>query len=99
MGNVSNSNSIFVDSTGALSIGTNQNIKIAYIVMTTTAATGSATLQDDAPAPVDKLIIKEAIADKTIRLNFADNPINFPNGIRISALSNATLTLILRRDT
>lgn len=99
MANVTNGNSVYVDSTGALDVATNQNIKVAYIIVTSTAASAVVQLQDDFSAPVNKIDFRVDTADKTLCYDFADNPLTFPNGIRVSTLTNATLTLILQRNT
>ena len=99
MANVSNGNSIYVDSTGALDVATNLNIKVAYIVMTSTAASAAAQLQDDFGTPVNKIDLRIDTTDKTICYDFAETPITFPNGIRVSTLTNATLTIVLQRNT
>jgi len=93
MANVITPTTAFVDTTGDLDIRTNRNIKVSYIVMTSTGASALAALQDIS-GPTDKMELRIDTTDKSQIFDFSRNPLIFANGVRIGTLTNAKLTLV-----
>ena len=93
-----NGNTIYIDATGT--IPTNViPVKIAFIIFTTDAANDQLILRDKDGSGALKIDIKHATANDTVRYNFSDNPITFPNAVHVDTLSpNAVATLVLRQE-
>lgn len=95
MANVRCGNSIYVDSTGAIT-GSEKNVKVSYISFTSDAAADTITFKDSSTSGALKLTIKAAVADETVFLDYSFRPLLFPNGIYISAISaNCTACIVL----
>ncbi len=92
MGNARNGNTHYVDTTGV--IDSTSNLKVAGILLTATGANAVAVLQDDSSTPVTKMDIRVAASGSTESFDFSAKPIVFPNGLRVSTLTNALLTFI-----
>lgn len=95
MANIEFSGSIYCDSTGNLT--TKRNLKVAYILYTSSAAGDSAIFRDGT-AGTDplKLKVQNISATDSKLLDFSAKPIVFQNGIYCSAISaSSTVTLIL----
>ena len=94
MANVLQSNSVYVDSTGAL---TTKKTKVAYIIFTPDAANDAITLRDgDGAGDPLKLTLKGATAKQSTLFDFSNKPLLFQDGIYCSAITaSATATLIL----
>lgn len=91
------SGSIYTDTTGALA---DSRTKIAYIVFTGNSAGDSLELLDGTTGsdPV-KIVLRTAVANDTIYLDFSNKPMLFNNGIYCSALSaGCDLTLVLTSE-
>lgn len=88
MANIRNSNSFYIDSTGALN--TDANTRVFYIVITSTAAPGTITIADNQGTPVTKLSLAVDVADRSTIFDFSRKPLIFPNGINITAITNCT---------
>ena len=95
MANVRCGNSIYVDSTGAIT-GSDKNVKVAYITLTSKLAADSITIKDSGTSGALKLTFKSALADDTKYFDFSRKPLLFPNGLYISAISaNCTAMIVL----
>jgi hypothetical protein len=92
MANASAGNSSYVDTTGV--IGASSNEKVAYVVVSTTAANGVLTLQDNAASPVNKVTLKLAADGSSQLFDFSKNPIVFPNGVKASTVTDCVATVV-----
>lgn len=90
MANVRNGNTIFIDSTGDLTITAT---RVYYVTITATAANASITLQDSG-ANVNKITVSTPTDDDTRILDFSTRPMFFPGGVSVSAIANCVATLI-----
>ena len=97
MANAINGNSVYVDTTGALDISKPQNVKVTGVILTATAASAQLVLQDNASTAVNKLDVRVATDESSQFFDFSMTPIVFPNGIKVSALTNALATIIFTR--
>lgn len=96
MANILNGNTIWIDATG--DITDTRNISVVSITLTSSAAGGSITLKDQTTLAT-KLTLKVAVdEDSPMPYDYSSNPIVFPNGINISAISGVVATLIVRRQ-
>lgn len=98
MANVTNSNTIYIDATGDLSIGTDTNIRVFYVVMTATAGNAVLELEDNQASTVDKLYLGVATSGETKVFDFSRKPIVFPNGIEVTTATNVKATLVIDRS-
>lgn len=88
------SGSAYINSTGLMITG---RAKVAYLLFTSDEEADSVTLIDNTSGstPV-KLVVKSAVADETVMLDFSRNPLVFNTGIYCSAISaNCHITLVL----
>jgi len=95
MANVQNSNTIHLDSTG--NIGDN-NLKVTYVIITSTGAAPRIILRDGNTANDIKLDIKLLPGNQSGKLNFAEAPIVFPNGVNVGTITNCNVTLIVKAE-
>lgn len=93
MANKRSGNTIYIDSTGTLS--TEKALKIASIIFTPTAADGSITLVD-ALTDDTKIHVAGAVANDSKHIVLEKEAALFANGIKVSVLTNAVATLILK---
>lgn len=98
MANAVNSNTVYVDSTGDISIGTDKNIKVSYIVVTATGASAVLVLEDNQTTDVKKLDLRVATDGESKIFDFSSKPLVFPNGINVETLTNAIATLVIDRS-
>lgn len=94
MANVKSNNTWYADSVGNL--GSEKSVAVSYIVMTSTAANGTASLRDQQTGD-KKLDLGVVASGDTKILDFSRNPIIFPNDIRVDSISNLTLTIVVTR--
>ena len=99
MANVAGGNMIFVDTVGYdISI---DNIRVYGVVVTCTDPSNDAVVtlaNKDANADYDTLLsLKVDNDDKTKKFSFDGRPIVFPNGIRVTAVTDANITIIYER--
>jgi hypothetical protein len=92
MANVSAGNSSYVDATGVLK--SDKGTKVAYVVLTATAANAVLVLQDNAGTPVNKCNFKVATDGSSQTFDFSSNPIVFPNGVKASTVTNAIALVV-----
>ncbi len=99
MANILNGNTFYVDSaftTSADDLIRSQAL-VAYVVVTATASGGSLVLGDvGANNTQIKLNFKVDVANHSEIFRFAENPVLFPNGIRVLGLTNAIATIIIK---
>ena len=98
MANVVNANTVYIDTTGDLSVGTNKNIKVAYIIVRAGAANARVELKDNQTSAVSKLDLSVVTAEETRYFDFSDFPVVFANGIDATITNSAVVTLILDRS-
>lgn len=99
MANAVNGNTVYIDSTGDVSIGTDKNIKVLYITITPTAASAVLALDDNAAAgDVTKLDLRVATDGDSKMFDFSRKPIVFPNGINVQTVTNCNAMLVLDRS-
>jgi len=98
MANVLNNNTFYIDTAFSSSSDdlVRKNALVAYILVTATAANGRIVLSDVASSPDLKLDLRVATSGASQEFIFVDNPVVFPNGIRVSVLTNAIATIVLR---
>ena len=95
MANVVNGNTIYIDSTGT--IASTVGMKAAFISVTATGANAVLVLQDTTTTS-NKADLRVATSGETKVFDFSRAPIQFPNGIIISTLTNAIATIVFRRQ-
>lgn len=98
MANVLNGNSFYVDTafTNSADDLVKKQALVVYIAVTATAANGRIVLGDVAASPDLKIDLRVATSGTTQLFSFVDNPVIFPNGIRVITLTNAVATVVLR---
>ena len=94
MANVRNGNTYYVDSTGNLDI---KNIKVVCIYLTATAASGRIVLSDSTTGAL-KADVRVPTANDTKVFDCEHANMVFPNGITITTLTNAVVTLFLEES-
>ncbi len=92
MANAPNSNSCYVDTTGALStIPT----KVSAILFTPDSANDQLILKNADGSGVIKISLRSAVAKTTMHFDFSLVPVHFPQGVYVSTItSGATATII-----
>lgn len=94
MANIRNSNTAYVDSGSSL-IVPDANVKLAYVIFTSSSAGDSIVLRDGGSSGALKLKIKNGVATDSRTHRFDAVPMVFPNGIYVDTISSgATATLI-----
>lgn len=96
MANTRSGNIWYVDT--AHSSGTDDlavGCAVTAVVLTATSANAIIVLQDRVTSD-KKLDLRVATSGSTVVFPFADFPVSFPNGIKVSTLTNAVATLIGR---
>ncbi len=92
MANKVNVNTIYVDSTGDLV--TNKGCRVAYVLLTATAANAVLVLQDTGTGTPNKFDLRNADSGTTVTFDLSNMPAFFPNGIKASTVTNAIATII-----
>jgi len=95
LANVRNSNTFWVDATGALA-GLGDNTKLFGIILVATGATAVMRLEDNQSSTVDKIEVRLATSGESMHFDFSTVPLLFPKGINVTIVTNCTATLILR---
>jgi hypothetical protein len=88
--NVRSGNSHYVDSTGVLA---SNDVRIVAVVVTATAANAIVAIGDEA-GTTDKLNLRVATSGASQVFDFSSTPIYFPNGVKVTTLTNAIATVI-----
>jgi hypothetical protein len=91
MANVKNGNTLFVDSTGAVS---STKTLVHYVIVTATSA-NAVVVFSDATTLQKKADIRVVAAGETQRFDFSANPIHFPNGVHATTVTSAAVTLVV----
>jgi hypothetical protein len=94
MANKRNGNTIYVDTAGTLT--SDKNMHVVNVIVTATAASAVVVLSDP-----DGTSLKAdlRVADSGVTQQFAFlPPMFFPNGIRVTTLTNAIATVIYNRS-
>lgn len=100
MANVLNGNTFYIDSVHSSDSDdlVRKQALIAYIAVTATGANGRIVLTDvGAPSDI-KLDLRVEVSGHTELFRFDEVPVIFPNGVRVSVLSNAVATLVIRNS-
>lgn len=71
-----------------------KNLRVVGIVLTATGANARLVLSD-ITGPTTKIDVRVGTSGESKHFRFEEYPINFPNGIRPSTLSNAVATIII----
>ena len=95
MANTRRGNTHYID-TGSSNLDTNLNIRVAYLIVTATAASAVVTLQD-VSGPTTLIDARVATSGDSKIFDFSRNPMVFPGGLRIGTLTNAVATVITSR--
>lgn len=95
MANTSNGNTLYIDSTGTINY--TSNIKVLYILLTATSSNAILKLQDVNTLDL-KLDLRVSTSGESKLFDFSNTPIFFPNGIIINTLTNATASLIIKKQ-
>lgn len=90
MANVTNGNTVYVDSTGTL---LSKPARLHYLILTATAANAVVVLQDTTGSST-KLDYRNATSGTSVILDCSTAPIFFPTGIKVSTLTNALVTVV-----
>ncbi len=90
MANTRSGNSHYVDSTGVLETAA---MKIAGVLVTATGANAVVAIADSAGTTA-KLNLRVATSGECTHFDFALIPILFPNGVKVTTLTNAIATVI-----
>jgi hypothetical protein len=90
--NATAGNSSYIDTAGV--VGATTNAKVSYVIVTSSAAGGLITLQDNAGTPVTKVTFKVATDEETKVFDFSQNPIVFPNGVKASTVTDCVATVV-----
>ena len=91
MANAFNSNTFYVDTTGTFTAA-DAHI-ITHVVLTATSASARIVLQD-ATTSSNKLDLRVVVSGDSKVFDFADAPIRFEGGVKVSTLTNGVATLI-----
>ncbi len=92
MANARNGNTHYVDT--AATLDSSKNLKVVRVTVTATSANAVCVLQDAASTPITKADLRVAAAGTTEVFDFLNAPLLFPNGTKVSTLTNAVATLI-----
>ncbi len=98
MANVVNANTVYIDTTGDISVGSDKNIKVSYVILTAGAADARIQLKDNQSSAVDKLDLRVVTSGATQMFDFSRKPIVFPNGFDAEITNSAIVTLVLDRS-
>ena len=90
MANIRQANSHYVDATGVL---VSDSIKLAGVIVTSTAANAVVEIADSAGTTL-RLLLDVADSGASQHFDFSQHPLLFPNGIKIKTLTNAKAMLI-----
>lgn len=96
MANARNGNSWYVD-TSSGTLGT-KNYVVYYVTVTATSSNGVLVLQDNAATAINKIDLRVPTSGSTVRFNFSDCPLVFPNGIKAGTVTNCNATIIGREQ-
>jgi hypothetical protein len=96
--NKRNANTWYIDTAHATSADdlAGNNLLVVGIFLTATAANGRVVLADAQGTPVTKLDLRVATSGASQYFDLSSAPVNFPNGISVSTLSNALATAIVK---
>lgn len=94
MANTINGNSIYVDSTGALS--NTDGLLVMAIILTPTAGNAIIKLEDTTSTNV-LIDYRASSANDSAYLDLTSSPLVFPGGLTIDTITNGVATLITRR--
>jgi hypothetical protein len=101
MANVRSANTYYID-TAAVNAGestagnlTSKNIRVLYVIITSTAAAASCILKD-VSTDIFKAEFRVDTAHKTEYYDFNDHPMVFPNGIYPQTVNDCIVTLIVQ---
>lgn len=99
MANTLNGNSFYVDTafnTSAEDLVRSQAL-VAYVIVTATGANGRIVLGDvGANSSQTKIDLRVEVSGHSEIFRFAENPVLFPNGVRVLSLSNAVASIIIK---
>ena len=97
MANTLNGNTFYIDTQGSTSDHdlVRKQALVVYVTVTATAANGRIVLSDVGAAPIIKMDLRVPVSGATEIFRFAEKPITFPNGIRVSTLTNAVATVVI----
>lgn len=99
MANLLNGNTFYIDTAFASTVDdlVRSQALAAYIVVTATAASGRIVLGDvGANSSQIKLDLRVETSGHTEIFRFPENPVLFPNGIRVISLTNAVASIIIK---
>lgn len=91
MASVRNGNTFYLDNT--TDVFEIPQLKVSHIIVTATAANGRAVFADTTTDAV-KADLRVATSGASQTFRFADQPMVFPNGLQLTTLTNAVVTVI-----
>jgi hypothetical protein len=91
MANRTSGNLAFVDTAGTLT--TRKNVRVHYIIVTTSNATNELALKDPSFSGT-LLSLKQPTANVSTNYDFSENPLSFTNGVEVSAATAVNATLV-----
>lgn len=98
MSNSLNGNTFYIDSqySSAEDDLVRKQVLVVYVLLTATSSNARIVLADVGPNPTTKLDLRIDANNSSQCFSFETNPILFPNGIRVTTLSNAVATLSVK---
>src|SRR5262245_48370533 len=97
MANVLNGNTFYIDTQGSTTEDdlVRKQTLVTYITITSTGANGRVVLSDVGTNPTTKIDLRVAVANTSELFRYAEKPLMFPNGIKVSVLTNAVVTVVI----
>lgn len=92
MANNNNGNSFYVDSTG--SFAGLKNVKVIGITLTATSANAQLVLQNADSGSSNRIDLRNPTSGSTVQFRFDQAPLAFPNGVKVSTITNGNATII-----
>ncbi len=94
MANTRTGNTVFIDAEGAAIVGTNQPIKVAYILFTPDTASDQMILRETENG-ANKIHVRAKDAKNTMQFDFALKPLVFANGIFVDTLTTGATAVLV----
>lgn len=96
MANTQNGNSLYIDTAGA--IGPTQNVLVTAITVTPSGGAATVALSDNSLPTVLKFNLQVPSGVESQPFNFENNPVLFPNGVNATTITNAIVTVVIKRQ-
>lgn len=100
MANIRNGNTFYIDTQSSSDADNliEKQLLVVYILVTATASNGRIVLADTANGTAqNKVDLRVPVAHTTVQFSFETNPLLFPNGLKPEVLSNAVVTVCIKK--